>query len=63
VSLGEANVRRALRWILDRLADDPSAKRSQLLDEASKQFDLTPIETDFLYRQLTQVPPRDQPGS
>ena len=42
-------------WILDRLADDPNAKRSQLIDEASRQFDLTPLEADFLYRQLTEA--------
>ena len=41
--------------MLDRLADDPKAKRSQLIDEASRQFDLTPLEADFLYRQLTQA--------
>lgn len=60
MGLGEPNIKRALTWILDRLADDPNAKRSQLIDEASRQFDLTPLEADFLYRQLTQVAP---PGS
>ena len=61
MGLGEPNVKRALRWILDRLADDPRAKRSQLIDEAAKQFDLTPLETDFLYRQLTEVAPPGKP--
>jgi hypothetical protein len=54
VSLGEPGVKRALRWVLDRLADDPSAKRGPLVDEAARRFDLTPLETDFLYRQLTE---------
>jgi hypothetical protein len=57
MALGEPNVKRALQWILDRLADDPTAKRSQLIDEASRQFDLTPLEADFLYRQLTEIGP------
>jgi len=55
MSLGEPNIKRALQWILDRLADDPAAKRATLIDEASRQFDLTPLEADFLYRQLREA--------
>jgi hypothetical protein len=55
MSLGEPNVKRALDWILARLADDPGAKRGALIDEASREFDLTPLEADFLYRQLTEA--------
>jgi hypothetical protein len=62
MSLGEPNVKRALDWILDRLADDPDAKRGALVDEASRQFDLTPLEADFLYRQLTEALKGKQPG-
>jgi hypothetical protein len=66
MSLGEPHVKRALDWILDHLRDDPQAKRSALIDEASRQFDLTPLEADFLYRQLTetlkQKPPAKPPA-
>ena len=55
MSLGEPNLKRALQWVLDRLADDPRAKRSELIDQASREFDLTPLEAEFLYRQLTEV--------
>ncbi len=55
MGLGEPNIKRALQWVLDRLADDPRAKRSELIDQASREFDLTPLEADFLYRQLTEV--------
>jgi hypothetical protein len=55
MSLGEPHVKRALDWILDNLRDDPTAKRSALIDQASRQFDLTPLESDFLYRHLTEV--------
>ena len=55
MGLGEPNLKRALQWLLDRLADDPQAKRSQLIDEASRQFDLTPLEADFLYRKLVEA--------
>jgi hypothetical protein len=55
VGLGEPNVRRALQWVLDRLAEDPGARRGDLIDQASREFDLTPLEADFLYRQLTEA--------
>ena len=63
MSLGEPNVKRALDWILDRLTDDPQAKRGALIDQASRQFDLTPLEADFLYRQLNEaIKGKDQAG-
>ena len=62
MSLGEPNVKRALDWILERLADDPHAKRGPLIDEASRQFDLTPLEADFLYRQLNEALKGKSPG-
>jgi hypothetical protein len=62
VSLGEPNVKRALDWILDRLRDDPGAKRGGLIDDASREFDLTPLETDFLYRQLSEAMKGTAPG-
>ncbi len=55
MSLGEAKLKRALRFVLERLAEDPRAKRSALIDQASREFDLTPLEADFLYRQLTEA--------
>lgn len=63
MSLGEPHVKRALDWILGRLADDPHLKRSDLIDEASREFDLTPIEGDFLYRHIDEVVKSRQPGS
>ncbi|HEY7141458.1 MAG TPA: hypothetical protein VIE44_15245 [Methylomirabilota bacterium] len=62
MSLGEPNIKRALDWILDRLADDPHAKHGALIDEASRQFDLTPLEADFLYRQLGETLQQKPPG-
>jgi hypothetical protein len=55
MSLGEPHVKRALDWILERLADKPHAKRGELVDEASREFDLTPLEADFLYRHLDEL--------
>ncbi|MGH7321434.1 MAG: hypothetical protein ACRELA_17655 [Candidatus Rokuibacteriota bacterium] len=62
MSLGQPNIQRALTWVLERLADDPSAKRSTLVDEASRQFDLSPLEADFLYRQLREPGGSGGPG-
>jgi hypothetical protein len=55
MSLGEPNVKRALEWILGQIEDDPGAKRSELIDQASREFDLTPLEADFLQRQLVDA--------
>ena len=52
MSLGEPNVKRALEWILAQLAEKPGATRSKLIDQAAREFDLTPLEEDFLQRQL-----------
>jgi hypothetical protein len=63
MSLGEPNVKRALTWILERLAENPRAKRGELIDEASREFDLTPLEADFLYRQLSEAAKDKPPGA
>jgi hypothetical protein len=55
MGLGEPSIKRALEWVLARLADDPKARRSDLIDEASREFDLTPLQADFLYRQLSEA--------
>ena len=67
MSLGEPNLKRALAWVVERLADDPRAQRSTLIDAASREFDLTPLQADFLYRQLVEHargsdPPAPQSG-
>ena len=55
MSLGEPHVKQALDWIVARLADHPNLKRSELIDEASREFDLTPAEADFLYRHIQEL--------
>jgi hypothetical protein len=59
MALGDPRIKRALRWILDRRIETPTAKRSELIERASREFDLTPVEAEFLYRQLTDA---DKPG-
>ena len=52
MAAGEAPIKQAVRWIDDRLRDDPRADRSRLLDEAARRFDLSPLDAEFLLRHL-----------
>jgi hypothetical protein len=52
MSGGEETIKKAIRWIDDRLRDDPKADRLKLVDEASRRFDLSPVDADFLFRHL-----------
>ena len=54
MSAGEAPIKQAVQWIEDQLRDDPTADRVKLLDEASRRFDLTPLQEDFLFRHLAE---------
>ena len=54
MSLGEAPIKQAVKWIDERLHDDPRADRVTLIDEASRRFDLTPLDEDFLLRHLAE---------
>ena len=51
---GEAPIKQAVKWIEDQLVDRPQADRVKLVDEASRRFDLTPLDSEFLMRQLSQ---------
>jgi hypothetical protein len=54
MAAGEAPVKQALKWIDEQLDDNPRADRVKLVDEASRRFDLSPLDTDFLFRHLAQ---------
>jgi hypothetical protein len=49
-------LRRALRWLDDRVREEPRADRSKLVSEASVRFDLTPMEEDFLLQNWLRHP-------
>jgi hypothetical protein len=51
---GEAPIKQAVKWIEDQLFDRPDADRVKLVDDASRRFDLTPLDEEFLYRHLAQ---------
>lgn len=54
MSAGEAPIKQAIQWIDDQLHDNPKADRLKLVDEASRRFDLSPLDEDFLFRHLAE---------
>jgi hypothetical protein len=50
--IGEAPIKQAIKWMDEQLRDNPQADRAKLVDEASRRFDLTPLDADFLWRFL-----------
>ena len=53
---GEAPIKQAMAWIDDKLREKPDTDRVKLVDEASRRFDLTPLDADFLFRHLSARP-------
>jgi hypothetical protein len=54
MAAGEAPVKEAVNWIDEQLAENPKADRMKLVDEASRRFDLSPLDADFLVRHLVE---------
>ena len=54
MSAGEAPIKQAVKWIDEQLHDNPKADRTKLIDEAGRRFDLTPLDSEFLVRHLSQ---------
>ena len=52
MAAGEAPIKQAVKWIDEQLAENPRADRMKLVDEASRRFDLSPLDSDFLFRHL-----------
>jgi len=54
MAAGETPVKQAVKWFDERLEKEPAADRVTLVDEAARRFDLSPLDTDFLFRHLAQ---------
>ncbi len=54
MAVGEAPIKQAVQWIYEQLHDHPDADRMKLVDEASRRFDLSPLDEDFLVRHLAE---------
>ncbi len=42
------SIREAMKFISENLKDNPGMDRLKLIDEASKKFDLNPMQQEFL---------------
>lgn len=54
MAMGEAPIKQAIKWIDEERRDKPGADLVKLVDEASRRFDLTPLDADFLLRHLAE---------
>jgi hypothetical protein len=50
----EVGLKKAILWIDERRRKDPQASTAMLIDEASRRFELSPIQADFLYRHFAK---------
>jgi len=50
------SLRRALRWLDDRVKDEPKLERAKLVSEAAVRFDLSPVEEEFLLTNWVRRP-------
>jgi hypothetical protein len=57
MSAGEAPIKQAVKWIDEQLRDNPKADRTRLIDDAGRRFDLTPLDSEFLLRHLSERKP------
>ncbi len=57
----EQGLRDAMKWINGELQDNQEANVNLLIDRASQQFNLTPLQTDFLYREYARTGSRPAP--
>jgi hypothetical protein len=57
MSAGEAPIKQAVKWIDEQLRDNPKADRTRVIDEAGRRFDLTPLDSEFLLRHLSERKP------
>ena len=48
------DLRRAVKWIGERRKEEPALALDQLIEEASRRFDLSPLDAEFLWRHLAR---------
>jgi hypothetical protein len=60
MSVAEPTMRKVMKWLDEQGQERPGASRVALVDEASRRFDLTPVQADFLLRHLAQGEPAPQ---
>lgn len=51
------NLRKAIRWVAEETIHTPSRTRKALMADACVKFNLTPMESEFLFRHDWTCPP------
>jgi len=54
VQLQGEELRRAVKWISEEREAAPNKKLSELISEAGRKYDLSPLEEEFLVRCLME---------
>ncbi|HXH81468.1 MAG TPA: hypothetical protein VNN07_00915 [Candidatus Tectomicrobia bacterium] len=54
MAVGESPIKQAVKWLDEQIAENPGADRVKLVDEAARRYDLSPLDTDFLFRHLAE---------
>jgi len=54
MAIVDAALHRAIEWMSDRLKEEPIANRGELIDQASREFGLSPLQEEFLYRRFSK---------
>ena len=57
MAAGEAPIKQAVKWMDEQLHEKPGADRVKLVDEASRRFDLSLLDAEFLFRHLAERAP------
>ena len=50
----EQGLKEAMKWINGELQDKSGVNVHHLIDKASQRFSLTPLQTEFLYREYAR---------
>ena len=61
MTVGEPAMRQVMKWLDEQRRERPGVSLVALVDEASRRFDLTPLQADFLLRHLSQPDRPPQP--
>ena len=64
MALVDDGLRNALKWLSERRLEAPLASRLDLIDEAARRFDLTPLDAEFLLSAWREdaAPPAGAPA-
>lgn len=44
----DESMKNAIKYISEQLKDEPESSKNQLIEDASRKFDLSPLQTEFL---------------